>query len=154
MMKSLSRLAQDAALLVARLVAGPILVAHGWQRWRGGLDHQQAVLEAAGIGSPDLIVLAVLVFEVLGGIFLTFGLATRPIGLGIVVLNVAIVFTTKADAGLYLTNGGWEYNAALAALGFVLLGLGSGRAGVDHLFKRPKHDDDADLIEADGDAAN
>ena len=54
--------------------------------------------------------------------------------------------TTKADGPFFLHLGGWEYNAVQAALGLMFLVYGSGRAGLDALFIRPK-DEDGSLIE-------
>lgn len=137
-MQAFLRVVRDIALLVARIVAGVVLVAHGWNRWQGtGLDAQAEVLTEAGLPSAFGLVVATIAFEIVGGALLIFGLATPVIGLGMTVLNVAIILTTKADAGFFSSSGGWEYNAILAALGLLLLAFGSGRAGLDHLFIKP-----------------
>lgn len=137
-MQAFLKVVRDIALLVARIVAGVVLVAHGWNRWQGtGLDAQAELLTEAGLPSAFGLVAATVLFEIVGGALLVFGLATPVIGLGMTVLNVAIILTTKADSGFYLSGGGWEYNAILAALGLLLLAFGSGRAGLDHLFIRP-----------------
>ena len=85
-----------------------------------------------------------------GGLLIVLGnaLGLLPIiGLGMVVLNMTIALTVRSDAGFALSDGGWEYNAAQAALGLVFLAFGSGRAGLDHLFVRPSGETDQ-LIEA------
>lgn len=134
---------RDIALLLARIAAGMILIAHGWQRWQlSGLETQERVLSEAGLPSPGLLAVAVLIFEVLGGVLLIFGLATPIVGLGMVAMNVAVIFTTRAAHGLYLNAGGWEYNVALASLGLLFTCLGAGRIGMDHLFVRPKDEID------------
>jgi len=132
------KVVRDLALLVARIVAGVTLVAHGWHRWQGtGLERQAELLTDAGLPSAAGLAVTVVIFELVGGVLLAFGLATPLIGLGMVVMNAAIILTTKQDAGFYVSDGGWEYNAILAALGLLLLAFGSGRAGLDHLFIRP-----------------
>lgn len=132
---------RDIALLTARIIAGVTLVAHGWHRWQiAGLDAQVAVIEQAGLPNAQVLAIATIAFEIVGGVLLVFGLATPLVGLGMVVLNVGIIVTTRADDGFYLYTGGWEYNAIQAALGLLLLAFGSGRAGLDHLFIRPTED--------------
>ncbi len=146
-MTQVLRVLRDIALLIARIVAGVTLVAHGWHRWQEtGIDAQVALLEAAGLPSAAGLVVTTIAFELIGGVLLVFGLATPLVGLGMVALNVAIILTTKADGPFFLHLGGWEYNAVQAALGLMFLVYGSGRAGLDALFIRPK-DEDGSLIE-------
>ncbi|MFT3888661.1 MAG: DoxX family protein [Arachnia sp.] len=146
-MKALLRAVQDIALLVARLVGGLVLVAHGWHRWQvSGIDSQLAVVQEAGLPVGIGIVVTTIAFELIGGVLLAFGLGTRLVGLGMLAMNAVIVFAVKWDGGLRLTEGGYEYNAVLAALGLLLLAFGSGRLGLDHLFVRPT-DDGSDLID-------
>lgn len=142
-MSEFLRVVRDIALLLARLVAGVTLLVHGWHRWQGtGIDWQIDKIAQAGLPSASGLVIATVAFELIGGALLLFGLGTPLIGLGIVVLNVATIVTLKWDAGFGLADGGWEYNAMQAAVGLLLMAHGSGRLGVDHLFLRPKGDDD------------
>ena len=86
-MDAFLKVVRDIALLVARIVAGVVLVAHGWQRWQIiGLDKQEALLEAAGLPAPYGLAVATVIFEIIGGTLLVFGLATPLIGLGMVVM--------------------------------------------------------------------
>lgn len=150
-MKAFLRVVRDIALLIARIVAGVTLVAHGWHRWQEtGIDAQVALLEAAGLPYGTGLVVTTIAFELIGGVLLAFGLATPLVGLGMVVLNVAIILTTKAEAPFYQHLGGWEYNAIQAALGLMFLVYGSGRAGLDNLFVRPRDETDSLIDEAPG----
>lgn len=136
------RFIRDFALLVTRIIAGVTLVAHGWHRWQvTGLEEQMDIIAQAGLPSAYGLAVATVAFEIVGGTLLVFGLATPLVGLGMLVLNAAIILTTKADSGFYAHENGWEYNAIQAALGLVLLAFGSGRAGLDHLFVRPRDED-------------
>ena len=138
-MKTFLRVIRDIGLLVARIVAGGTLIAHGWHRWRTiGLEPLSEMIVESGLpGAYGLAVLTV-AFELVGGVLLLFGLATPLIGLGIVVLNVATIVVFKEGAGFGLTGGGWEYNAMQATVGALLMVFGSGRLGLDNLFLRPK----------------
>lgn len=148
-MQKFLRVVRDCALLIARIVAGVTLVAHGWHRWQGtGLEAQMDLLAEAGLPSAYGFVVATVAFEIIGGVLLIFGLATPLVGLGMAVLNVAIILTTKAGGAFYAHDNGWEYNAIQAALGLLLLAFGSGRAGLDHLFIRPRDEDGVLIREA------
>lgn len=140
-MNAFLRVVRDIALLVARIIAGSTLIAHGWHRWQvSGIDEQVTILSDAGLPAAQGLVVATIAFELIGGVLLAFGLATPLIGLGMVVLNVTIILTVREHTGFYLASGGWEYNAVQAALGLMLLVFGSGRVGLDHLFMRPAED--------------
>lgn len=143
-MKPFLRVVRDISLLFARILMGVVLIAHGWHRWQVmTVPREVGLLEAAGIGNATTIVWLVIAFEIVGGILLIFGLATPLIGLGIVVLNVGTTLLLKDE--FYLHQQGWEYNAVQGAVGLLLLAHGSGRAGLDNLFRRPK-DDGGELI--------
>ena len=126
---------RDLCLLLARIAVGIVLIARGWHRWIGaGMDAQAEAVAASGL--PDLggvLIWLVLLFEILGGVMLIFGFGTRIVGLGLAILNTGIV-VSKFSNGLYVHEGGYEYNLALAAVGLVFLGVSSGRLGADHLF--------------------
>ncbi|NLE97046.1 MAG: DoxX family protein [Propionibacterium sp.] len=139
---------RDLALLLARIALGVILIAHGWRRWLGdGIEAQVEILAAAGLPAADALAWLVVGFELAGGALLIFGLGTPIIGLGVLALNVGIILIRKFDAGLYLSDGGYEYNLALAAFGLIFLAFGSGRLGIDHLFLAPRRA--AEAAEAD-----
>ncbi|MDO5676245.1 MAG: DoxX family protein [Propionibacteriaceae bacterium] len=149
-MEAFLRVVRDLALLVARIITGVTLVAHGWHRWTiTGLEEQANILEGVGLPSAEGLVIATIAFELIGGALLVFGLATPLIGLGMIVQNVAVILTTRADQGFFQHEGGWEYNAILAGLGLIFLAFGCGRAGLDHLFLRPKDDKSGQLIATD-----
>lgn len=149
-MQSFLRVVRDFALLITRILMGVVLLAHGWHRWQVmGVPYETAILEAADIGNATTIVWLVIGFEIVGGILLIFGLATPLVGLGIILLNVAIIVVLKEE--FFLHEAGWEYNAVQSVVGLMLLAHGSGRAGLDALFRRPK-DENGELIVHERDA--
>lgn len=147
-MQSFLRVCRDIGLMLARIVVGVVLIARGWHRWQiEGIPQQVDILENAGLSGGTTLVWLVIGFEIVGGILLVFGLATPLIGLGIAVLNVGVIVLVRASQGFYVHESGWEYNAVLAVVGGLFLVHGSGRAGLDSLFLRPKDDTDATLID-------
>lgn len=149
-MQAFLRVLRDIGLMLTRIIVGVVLIAHGWHRWQiAGIPEQVDILEGAGLGYATTLVWLVIGFEIIGGILLVFGLATPVVGLGMVVLNTGIILLVRGDNGFYVHDVGWEYNAVLAVVGLILLTHGSGRAGLDSLFLRPKDDDEATLIAAE-----
>ncbi|MGO1383199.1 MAG: DoxX family protein [Arachnia sp.] len=149
-MQSFLRVVRDIALLITRVLLGVVLIAHGWHRWQVmGVPYEAGILEAAGIGNATTLVWLVTGFEIVGGVLLIFGLATPLVGLGVIAVNVAIIVVLKDE--FYAHQQGWEYNAVQGVVGLLLLTHGSGRAGLDALFRRPK-DDGGELIVEERDA--
>jgi len=137
-MKAFIRVLKDIALMLTRIIMGVIMVTHGWHRWQNeGITAEANILEHAGIPNPGLMVWLLIGFEVIGGIFLIFGLATPVIGLGLMVLNIGIILTLRSH-NFYVHDSGWEYNAVMAVVGMVLMSHGAGRLALDNLFRTPK----------------
>ncbi len=137
-MKAFIHVLKGIALMLTRIVMGLIMVTHGWHRWQNeGITAEATILEQAGIPNPGLMVWLLIGFEVIGGIFLIFGLATPAIGLGLVVLNIGIILTLRSH-NFYVHDSGWEYNAVMAIVGMVLMTHGAGRLALDNLFRTPK----------------
>ena len=137
-MKAFIRVLKDIALMLTRIIMGVIMVTHGWHRWQNeGITAEANILEHAGIPNPGLMVWLLIGFEVIGGIFLIFGLATPVIGLGLMVLTIGIILTLRSHT-FYVHNSGWEYNAVMTIVGLVLMTHGAGRIGLDNLFRTPK----------------
>lgn len=137
-MKAFIRVLQDIALMLTRIVMGVVMVTHGWHRWQNeGIAEEANILERVGIPDPALMVWLLIGFEVIGGIFLIFGLVTRVISFGLMVLNIGIIVTLRSST-FYVHDSGWEYNAVMAVVGLMLMAHGAGRTGLDHLFVTPR----------------
>lgn len=128
-MRYLDRL-QPLALLVMRLVLGAVMVAHGYQKVFGGLQHHAQFV--ASLGLPAWTGYLSAFAEFFGAILVILGLFTRAAAFAICVdLSVAI-------AKVHFHNGligehGFEFPLALAALAFGLIFLGAGPIAFDHI---------------------
>lgn len=127
-------------LLVARLGFAAILLGRAWWRWQiEGMAAQVARLTEAGLPQPDLIAWGTLLLEGMGGAMLALGLFTRLVAAFVALENILIIVFLRWAAGIYLVDGGFEYNAALACLGLVFLAVGARHSGLDSLlFRRRK----------------
>jgi putative oxidoreductase len=124
---------RDAALLVARLLLGVVLIAHGSQKvfsW-GIAGTAQAF---AGMGVPLAPVSAVYaaVVELVGGALLLVGAATAVVGVLVVLDMLGAALLVHGANGVMVTNGGWELVGVIAAAALVLAAVGAGRYSVDH----------------------
>ncbi|GAB3706981.1 DoxX family protein [Mariniluteicoccus flavus] len=145
-MAGLIRVLRDIALLIVRVGFGALLIVRGWRRWTGdgGMQRQIDYLAQFQTPSPAVLAWGGTLLEIIGGLFLIFGLLTPLVALAVVVQQVMIILWTRYFKGPFLDNGGFEYQAVQAGLALLLAVFGGGRAAMDHLFKRSKDDDEDD----------
>lgn len=124
-MDSLNRL-QPFALLVARVVLGAIMIAHGYSKVFGGFHgHQQMV---GSIGLPGWMAYLSTATEFAGGIAIVLGVATRFFSLAFLIEMAVAIAKVHLKSGLKGPNG-YEFPLALVALAFALMCFGSGPIG-------------------------
>ncbi len=126
----------DIGLLLLRLAGGLILAAHGAQKlfgWFGGpgLDVAGQFMETLGFRPGRRHALMAGLVEAGGGLLLSLGFLT-PLAAALFV-SVMLVAAGSAHSGngLFLTQGGYEYNLVLAALGLSLAFAGPGAFSLD-----------------------
>ena len=129
----------DAGLLVARLVLGALIAAHGAQKlfgWFGGygLTGTGTFLEALGFRPGRVFALAAALSEVGGGALVALGFL-GPIGPALM-LSVMIVaaVTVHWHNGLFAMNNGIELPLLYAAGAAALCLTGPGGYSLDTLF--------------------
>lgn len=123
----------DLVLLVARLLTGAVLLAHGLPKLEQGLGATAQGFADMGIPAPQAAALFAIVAEVGGGVLLALG-ALTPLAGVLVAAQMAGAFWF-AHRGLepLVTEGGWELVAVIGALALVLAVTGPGRIAVDGL---------------------
>src|SRR6516225_5963155 len=122
----------DEGLLILRMVAGPIMAAHGAQKlfgWFGGygLAGTGAFFEGLGFRPGRLFAAAAGLAESLGGTLLTLGLFI-PVGAMLVIaVMIVAIGSVHWGNGLFATTNGLEapvlYASAFAALTLIGPGL-------------------------------
>ena len=133
MLRCLPGPARDVALLLARLVLGVVLVAHGWQKLvTNGIA---ATIEGfGGMGVPAAPVSAVFAtaVELLGGVLLVAGAATALVGVLVALEMLGAALLVHIGEGVFVKNGGWELVGVIGAAALALAAVGAGRFSLDH----------------------
>ena len=119
-----------AALL--RIAQGVLFLAHGAVLKLGTFGLAGTMGYFASIGYPAGLGAVVIAAEVLGGLALIAGLATRWVSLALVPLMLGAMLQHTGNGWVFsATGGGWEYPAFWTAALLAQAGLGAGAWALD-----------------------
>lgn len=119
-------------LLVLRVVVGAIFVAHGAHKiFEYTLPGTTQSFAGMGVPLPEIAAPVVAFVELIGGGMLVVGLFTRLAGILLAVDMVVALVLVHLPAGLWVTEGGYEFVALLGAASLALAFAGAGRFSVD-----------------------
>jgi putative oxidoreductase len=124
----------NLAILVLRLVVGPVFAFHGFAKiFRGGrLDGTAGWFDSIGM-HPGHVHARVAAFgELATGACITLGLLTTLGGMGVVGLMAVAFWTVHKGKGLLVLTGGWEYVLVLGTVGVALATVGPGEWSLDN----------------------
>lgn len=131
------RLAADVGLLILRLAVAAVFIAHGWQdaSQEGGAGANVENYRGAGIPLPELSAWFGAYMQLIGGILAVFGLLTRPVSAGfVVVMAGALIFVHRGESLVMGQDGsGSGYAFIMCAASIALLTLGGGRFSADRM---------------------
>ena len=124
----------DFALLVLRVSLGLMLIAHGTNKIKGGIDNACRWFASMGLRPGWFHGRLAAASELVGGAMLVLGLLT-PLAAAIVigVMLVAGV-TAHRNNGFFIfrPGQGWEYVAMIAVTAFAVGTIGAGDWSLDH----------------------
>jgi putative oxidoreductase len=132
---ALARTGRDAALLVARVGLGVIMIAHAKLEYDfgGSLAGVGRLFAESGVPLGTVTGPANVLLEFVGGIAVILGAAVPVVGV-LMALNMAGAWLFVHTSGLFaMDHNGPELVIAVGLLGLVLAVTGSGRFGADHL---------------------
>jgi putative oxidoreductase len=125
--------ARDGALLLARLVLGVVLIAHGWQKvFTWGLGGTAQAFAGMGVPFAPVSATYAAVVELVGGALLLLGAGTAIVGVLVVLDMLGAAVLVHGANGVIVADGGWELVGLIGALALVLAAVGAGRFSVDH----------------------
>jgi putative oxidoreductase len=124
--------------LVLRVTIGGLMAGHGLQKLKGsfggpGLEGTEQMLHSLGLHPAKQQAMAAALAETVGGALTALGLF-NPLGPAMIsgAMTVAI-HKVHAKNGVWLANGGYEYNLTLMAAAFALAAEGPGLLSLDSL---------------------
>jgi putative oxidoreductase len=125
--------ARDVALLVARLLLGSIMFAHGYQKLvLDGLGRTTQGFETMSIPAAIFSAAFVTVIEVVGSVLVILGALLGVVAACYLVVMVGAAVFVHIPNGPFVADNGWELVGAIAGLLLALAAAGSGRYGIDH----------------------
>jgi putative oxidoreductase len=125
------------AIGILRAVIGLLFMGHGLQKLTKlfgghGLEGTGQFFESLGLRPGKRHALVSGATETGGGALLTLGLFTPLAAAGLTGVMATAVKTVHLPNGPWVANGGWEYNAVLAAALLAITEVGPGKASLDH----------------------
>lgn len=126
---------QDVAPFALRLVLGAIFIAHGYQKWVGGVDYTAGFLDSLGFPMPAVFAVLLIVAELGGGILLLFGAFTHWNAKILAFVSAVALLTVHAGKGFFVSQQGFEFILLILAGCISLMITGAGRWSVDWALK-------------------
>jgi putative oxidoreductase len=131
-------------LLVLRVVVGLLFFGHGTQKlfgWFGGhgLSGTGQFFESMGFPQGRRQAFTAGLFEAAGGLLIALGLVTPFAAAALIAVMTVAVIKVHAAKGVWVTEGGYEYNAVLVAIMVALAGVGAGDWSLDNALNLSLH---------------
>jgi putative oxidoreductase len=128
----------ELGLLVLRVVVGALFVGHGSQKlfgWFGGagLDGTGGFFESLGLRPGRTLALAAGLAELAGGLLFAAGLMTPLAAALLIAVMTCAIAIVHWPNGLWVSNGGFEYNLVLIAAAFSVTAIGAGKWSLDRV---------------------
>ncbi|MDR0960509.1 MAG: DoxX family protein [Propionibacteriaceae bacterium] len=144
-MSTFWKIIQSLVLVIARLAFAGVVLAHAWKHWfRQSMDGFVTQLSDAGVIEPEIFAWGTLILEVVGGVFLVLGLATRIVALAFVAEATLSILWIHWANGIFATDNGIELALLQGIVALVFVAWGGGAIAFDRFFGRGrKKDSDA-----------
>lgn len=120
------------AATAVRVAMGALLLVHGLDKFDTGLDNVGMAFDGWGVPLPEASAWFVAVFEVVGGLALIVGLATRAVAALMALVLVGAIVFAKGELGVI---GGYETDVAYIAALVAIVFAGPGMFSVDEALK-------------------
>jgi putative oxidoreductase len=119
-----------------RVLVGSLFVGHGTQKlfgWfgGGGLDETAGAFESMGLRPGKAHAAAAGAAEAGGGLLLALGLATPLAGASLIGVMLTAIRKVHLQNGVWVSEGGFEYNAVLIGAVTLLVESGPGPVSLD-----------------------
>lgn len=123
-----------AARTVLRIVVGFLFAAHGWQKYNEfTIAGTQGAFTQMGVPAAHVVAPIIATLELVGGIALIVGLATRPFAALLTLNMLGAIILVHASAGIFVETGGFELVLLLGASSLAVALAGPGKLSLDHV---------------------
>jgi putative oxidoreductase len=140
---------RDVALLVARVLLGVVMFAHGYQKMIiNGIGRTTEGFETLSIPLAIMSASFVTMVEFAGSALLILGALTPFVSACNLVIMGGAAFFVHAKNGIFVADGGWELVGVIGAGFLMLAACGPGRFSVDHLIANRQRADREALARA------
>lgn len=119
------------APLFLRVVVGAIFVAHGWQKYTGGVSDVAVSLGGLGFPAPEVFAVILIIAELGGGILLILGAWTHWVAKILAFVALVALITVHLQNG-FTGPGGYEFILLILASSVSLMITGPGKWSLDH----------------------
>ncbi len=129
--------------LLLRTTVGGLLLGHGLQKLNGsfggpGLEATEQTMGAIGLHPAKQQALAAALSETVGGALTAAGFLS-PLGPAMITGTMLVAIQkVHAKNGVWVTEGGFEYNATIIAAALSLASAGPGALSIDGLFGKQR----------------
>ncbi|MEZ2122667.1 MULTISPECIES: DoxX family protein [unclassified Corynebacterium] len=134
----MTRTSTDTGLLIIRIIFGVILTAHGFQKLFliGPGQVGETFSQISSLPAPGIMAWIAILVELLGGLALIVGIATRIAAAAAALVMAGAMVTVHLGNGFFSMDGGIEYTLMLTAVGVALVLTGAGRFSLDAKLER------------------
>lgn len=130
---------REIAFLIARILLGVILIAHGWDKFAiTGLEGVTGFFDSLGIPAAGIAAIAAAVVELLGGILIILEVFTRIVAAFVAIDMLFAALFAHVSSGIFVTNNGWELTGAIGAGALLLIAVGAGAWSIDEVLAKRK----------------
>ncbi|WP_042457196.1 DoxX family protein [Neobacillus dielmonensis] len=134
------QLKNEIGTLILRVTLGALFLIHGIVKFQGGIENTVGWFSSIGI--PGFMAYAVALIEIIGGVALIIGFATRYVSALYVLLMIGAIVKVKLSVGL-LGNGqmaGYELDLAFLVISVYLTMNDSKLLSIHQLFSQKNTD--------------
>jgi putative oxidoreductase len=129
----------SCGLTVLRVVVGIVFLAHGWQKMFGfKIPGVTRMVTGLGIPMPGFFAVVLTLVELLGGIALILGVATRVAAVLLAIDMTVAILKVHLPHGFFAQGGGYEFALTLLAATVCLALAGAGSVSVDGALAKKK----------------
>ncbi|RBW68388.1 DoxX family protein [Bacillus taeanensis] len=121
----------EIGALILRVVLGITFFIHGLAKFQGGIDNTAGWFSS--IGLPGFLAYAVAIIELVGGLVLIVGFATRIVSILLALIMLGAILKVKISNGFMgsAQGSGYEFDLVLMAVAIYLFLHGTTMLSVD-----------------------